>query len=170
MTTPQHFDRDLFETMVSRGLTDGLGTTEKACIMACLNLATGGGLVDTAKSPCVLPAAALFAIRLNDAKWSSEIARANGLRDLGYALLGTDQLDAKVFATRLAEATIREVVPVFLRRAKLEDAAKRCEAEGTAESARSARKDASASASDAAYAAAAAAYAAAAADDAARVA
>jgi len=128
--------------------------------MACLNLACGGTLTDAAESPCVLPAAARFAIRLNDAAWSSEIARADGLRDLGLALLGTSQLDAKLFVSKLAQATIREVVPVFLRRAGLEDHAKRCEADGTADAARDARQAAYAAAAYAAYAA----YAAAAAD------
>ena len=161
---PETFDRKRYDELLSRGLPSGMGDTEHACIMACLNLACGGKLTDAAESPCVLPAAARFAIRLNDASWSSELARAEGLRDLGLALLGTKDIDGKVFLLRLAEATIREVVPVFLRRAKLEDAAKRCEAEGTAESARSARKDASASSPDAAYAAAAAAAAADAAD------
>ncbi len=94
MTTP-NFDRKIYDKMLSRGLPSGLGDTEHACIMACLNLACGGTLTDAAESPCVLPAAARFAIRLNDASWSSEMARADGLRDLGLALLGTNELDRK---------------------------------------------------------------------------
>ena len=150
---PETFDRKRYDELLSRGLPSGMGDTEHACIMACLNLACGGKLTDAAESPCVLPAAARFAIRLNDASWSSELARAEGLRDLGLALLGTKDIDGKVFLLRLAEATIREVVPVFLRRAKLEDAAKRCEAEGTRESAQKARSAAAAAAATAAYAA-----------------
>jgi len=154
------FDRAVYDRLLARGLPSGLGDTEHACIMACLNLACGGTLTDAAESPCVLPAAARFAIRLNDAAWSSEMARADGLRDLGLALLGTAHLDRKVFLSNLTQATIREVVPVFLRRAGLEEPAKRCEAEGTAEAAargaRSAAAAAYAAYADAADAAAAA--------------
>jgi len=159
------FDRAVYDRLLARGLPSGLGDTEHACIMACLNLACGGTLTDAAESPCVLPAAARFAIRLNDAAWSSEMARADGLRDLGLALLGTAHLDRKVFLLRLTQATIREVVPVFLRRAGLEEPAKKCETEGTVEAARWARD--AAYAAYAAYADAAAAAAAAAAADAA---
>jgi len=153
------FDRAVYDRLLARGLPSGLGDTEHACIMACLNLACGGTLTDAAESPCVLPAAARYAIRLNDASWSSEMARADGLRDLGLALLGTAHLDRKVFLSTLTQATIREVVPVFLRRAGLEEPAKRCEVEGTAEAARWARSAADAAAAAYADAAAAAAYA-----------
>jgi hypothetical protein len=157
-TMTYHFDREMYDRLLARGLPSGLGDTEHACIMACLNLACGGTLTDAAESPCVLPAAARFAVRLNDASWSGEAARADGLRDLGLALLGTNHLDRNVFALRLAEATIREVVPVFLRRAGLNEAADRCRDEGTEESARKARSAAAAAAAYAAAAAAAAAY------------
>jgi len=161
MSAP-NFDRSTYDRLLSRGLPSGLGDTEHACIMACLNLACGGTLTDAAESPCVLPAAARFAIRLNDADWSSEMARADGLKDLGLALLGTNDLDRKVFLLRLAEATIREVVPVFMRRAGLADEAKRCADEGTREAAlagkEKARKKRDAAADAYAYAAASAAY------------
>jgi len=168
MTTPT-FDLKRYNRLIAKGLPSGLGDAKHgACIMACLNLACGGELSDAAESPCVLPVAARFAIRLNDAKWSTKKARAEGLRELGLAMLGTDELDRKVFLARLTQETIRQVVPVFLRRVKLEDAAKRCEAEGTEDSARAARSYAYAADADAAadaYAAyAAAAYAAYAAD------
>jgi len=163
MSAP-NFDRSTYDRLLSRGLPSGLGGTEHACIMACLNLACGGTLTDAAESPCVLPAAARFAIRLNDADWSSEMARADGLKDLGLALLGTNDLDRKVFLLRLAEATIREVVPVFMRRAGLADEAKRCADEGTREAAlagkEKARKKRDAAADAYAYTAASAAYAA----------
>ncbi len=172
MKTP-NFDRAKYDELLSHGLPKGVGTTDKACIMACLNLACGGELTDAAESPCVLAVAARFAIRLNDAKWSSEVARADGLHDLGLALLGTSHLDRLVFLRRLAEQTIRQVAPVFLRRAGLEESARRCEDEGTRESAQSGRDAANkkyaadcdadaAAASSSASAAAYAAYAAAA--------
>ena len=159
MTTP-NFDLNRYNELIAAGLPAGLGTKEHACIMGALNLACGGELSDAAESPCVLPAAARFAVRLNDAKWSTDKARAEGLRELGLAMLGTDGLDRKVFLSRLGEQTIRQIVPVFLRRAKLEGAAKRCEAEGTVNSARAGKSYAAADADGAAAAAAYAAYAA----------
>jgi len=144
----QNFDRDLYERLCAAGMPAGVGTRESACVMAALNLACGGDLADSAESPCVLPDAARFAIRLNDARWSSPAARAAGLHDLGLALLGTADLDPQAFVTRLAEGTIRRVLPIALRAAKLDAAADRCEREGTRDSA------------TAAYAATAATYAA----------
>jgi len=132
---PATFDRARYDDLVSRGMPSGLGDTEHACIMACLNLACGGKLTDAAESPCVLPAAARFAICLNDANWSSPAARADGLYDLGLALLGTSAIDRVEFARRLAEGTIRRVLPIALRAAGLKKEADRCEEEGTMESA-----------------------------------
>ncbi|HXN33783.1 MAG TPA: hypothetical protein VN894_18065, partial [Polyangiaceae bacterium] len=164
-----NFDRDLYERLCAAGMPTGLGTRESACVMAALNLACGGDLTDSAKSPCGLPDAARFAIRLNDARWSSPAARAAGLHDLGLALLGTADLDPQAFVTRLSEGTIRRVLPIALRAAKLDAAADRCEREGTMASADDAADAANASyaaatatvAADAATAAAYAAYAAA---------
>jgi hypothetical protein len=152
------FDLAVYERLCAAGMPSGLGTRESACIMAALNLACGGDLTDSAASPCVLPAAAAFAIGLNDARWSSTTARASGMHDLGLALLGTADIDRTEFVRRLAEGTIRRVLPIALRAAGLVEQADRCEREGTRRSAHAA-----ASAADAATYAA---YAADAADDA----
>jgi hypothetical protein len=130
-----NFDRARYESLCAAGMPTGVGSRESACVMAALNLACGGDLTDSA---CVLPAAARFAMQLNDAPWSSPAARAAGLHDLGLALLGTADLDPQAFVTRLAEGTIRRVLPIALRAAKLDAAADRCESEGTRESARDA--------------------------------
>jgi hypothetical protein len=116
-------------------MTHGLGTRESACVMAALNLACGGDLTDSADSPCVLPAAAAFAVGLNDARWSSPTARASGMHDLGLALLGTADIDCATFVRRLAEGTIRRVLPIALRVAGLVEQADRCEREGTRDAA-----------------------------------
>src|ERR1700690_4607786 len=160
-----NFDRDLYERLCAAGMPAGVGTRESACVMAALNLACGGDLTDSAESPCVLPDAARFAVPLNDSLlWSSPAARAAGMHDLGLALLGTADLDRNAFVTRLAEGTIRRVLPIALRAAKLAAAADRCEREGTMASADAARAAATATvAADAATAAAYAAYPAAAA-------
>jgi len=162
---PPTFDLVKYDALVARGMPPSLGDTEHACVMACLNLACGGKLTDAAESPCVLPSAADFAVRLNDANWSSPTARASGMHDLGLALLGTAAIDMVEFARRLAEGTIRRVLPIALRAVGLKKEADRCEEEGTMESASAASyADAASYAADAAaYAYYAASYAAAAA-------
>jgi trimeric autotransporter adhesin len=154
---PTTFDRSVYERLCAAGMPAGMGTTESACVMAALNLACGGSLTDSAESPCVLPTAAAFAIGLNDARWSSLTARASGMHNLGLALLGTADLDGATFVKRLAEGTIRRVLPIALRAAGLTEHADRCEREGTRASA--------ASAAAAVTVASAAAYASAAASD-----
>jgi hypothetical protein len=118
-----------------------------------------------------------FKIRLNDAKWSSNKARAVGMRRLAIAQLGTNDpsFDEKRFVEVLVEQTIRQIVPHALRvagktakdehKALLEEAAVRCERDGDSEAVRNAKKADAAyaytgcAASAAAYAAAYAAYA-----------
>jgi hypothetical protein len=110
-------------------------------------------------------------IRLNDSCWSSNKARAEGLRRLGLAQLGSKgALDVQEFTRRCARIAIQVVVPQALRHAakhnkahetELLNAAMLCETEPTTDNALKARA-AAAAASSAAYAASsAAAYAAA---------
>jgi hypothetical protein len=165
-------------TVVDAGLVSGMGepVPGQMCVEAAVCYAMG--LPHSDNPTCVSPALRRFKIRLNDASWSSPAARAAGMRRLALVQLGSaGVLDDREFARRVAEMTIRTVVPVALRAAArrapahaaaLEAAAVRCEREGTEASAREARA-AAAYAADAAaaYAAyAAAAYAAAAAADA----
>ena len=121
---------------------------------------------------CVNPVVRAFKIRLNDARWSSNAARAKGMRAVGIAQLGSNgTIDSVAFGKKLAELTIRRIVSTALRATAkkvskhhsttLILAAEKCEKEGTLEAALSARTAAYA---DAAYAAADAAYAAAARD------
>jgi hypothetical protein len=126
---------------------------------------------------CVSAPLRRLKIRLNDSRWSSDRARAAGLRRLAVAQLGSkDVLDDAEFVRRVVEMTIRKSVPAALRSAAkvnpkhaetLETAAVRCEREGTRESAQAARTAAAAAAYATADAAAYAAYAAADAVDAA---
>jgi hypothetical protein len=126
-----NFDRAKYDALLAAGLPKGLGTTKHACLMGALNLACGGSLTDAYESPCVMPAAAKFAIRLNDARWSSEAGRANGLRELGLALLGTADLDPVAFARSIANRTIKQILPPMLRSFGLKKEADRCEIEGS---------------------------------------
>ena len=159
--------------VVDAGLSSGVGEPKpgKMCVEAAVCYAMG--LPHSDKPTCVSPALRALKIRLNDSSWSSNDARAKGLRRLAVAQLGSaDVLDEKEFIRRVVDLVIRKQVPIALRaaakihndsnhKAKLLDAASRCEKEGTKDAARAAYAAARAAADDAAYAAAYAAYAAA---------
>jgi len=159
---------------VDAGLVSGLGVQKpgKMCVEAAVCFALG--LPHGDNPPCVGSAVRAAKIRLNDSRWSSNEARAKGMRRVAIAQLGSDALDQVDFSNRLATEVIRQIVPIALRAAAsmqkdekhrdaLEVAAKQCEAKPTEANARSARKAAYAAAYAAADAAAAyaAAYAAA---------
>jgi len=154
--------------VVDAGLVNGVGIAQpgKMCVEAAVCFALG--LPHGDDPGCVSTPLRRLKIRLNDSPWSSDQARAAGLRRLAVAQLGSkDALDDVEFVRRVFEMTIRKSVPAALRSAAkvnpkhaetLEAEAVRCEREGTRESAQAARI---AAASAAAYAAAdAAAYAA----------
>ena len=165
---------------VDAGLVAGVGQPipGQMCVEAAVCYALG--LPHGDDPGCVSPALRRLKIALNDLSWSSATARAQGLRRLAVAQLGSKGvLDDAVFVERVTEMTIRVSVPQALRDAArlkpqhadaLESAAVRCEIEGTLGAARAAA--AAADAADAAAyvacvaAAAAAAHAADAAADA----
>ena len=101
---------------------------------------------------------------LNDARWSSDAVRTAALVPVVVALWkysGWTKHQRTTWICRVVERTIREVLPVMLRYVGCEDAAIRCEREGTATAAYAAYTAADAAARSAAYAAyAAATYAA----------
>ena len=154
------FDIAKYDSILSRGLSKGMGKPGKqVCIEAaiCETL----GLPHGDDPQCVAESVRRFKIRLNDSDWSSPAARAQGLRDLGLAQLGSlGVVDDEEFAKRIAEKTIRVLLPKLFREVFPENqeclaAALKCEQEGTKEAARKAR----AAAAAASYAADAAAYA-----------
>jgi hypothetical protein len=162
--------------IVDAGLSEGVGRpiAGQMCVEAAVCFALGLPHGDDPK--CVAQPLRRLKIRLNDAAWSSNEARAKGLRRLALAQLGSaGMLDERAFVRRVVDVTIRKAVPSGLRAAarvnpthadRLEAAAVRCETEGTQQSCEEARDVAHAAAADAyaaAYAAAAAAHAAAAA-------
>ena len=142
--------------LLDYGLVSGLGKPEpgQACVEAMICFALGLEHSDDPK--CVLPVLRSLKISLNDRNWSSNKARAEGLRRLAIAQLGTDGLDEKDFVTRLARMTIQTMVPSALRSAarvltgehptKLLALALKCEAEPTEANAREARTAANAAA------------------------
>jgi hypothetical protein len=159
-------------SVVDAGLTEGQGepTPGKMCVEAAVCYALG--LPHSDDPPCVSRALRAVKIALNDGPWSSDTARAAGMRNLAVAQLGTrDTLDDVAFTQKLAEMTIRKIVPRALRyaakihhqelhRAAMEEAAKKCEAEGSSYAASAASDAASDAASAASYAASDAASAA----------
>jgi hypothetical protein len=140
-----------YDAILSRGLCKGIGKRgSQVCIEAAICEALG--LPHNDDPVCVSKAVRNYKIAINDANWSSPEARAKGLRDIGLAQLGSlGVVDDVAFSTRLAELTIRELIPSLLRAVfpdneTLQSAALRCEQDGT---------------NAAAYAASSAAYAAA---------
>jgi hypothetical protein len=85
----------------------------------------------------VADAVRTFKIALNDSKWSSPKARAEGLRDLGLAQLGSKGVVGNVeFATRLSKKVIQVLIPALFREVFPDNdeclaVALRCEQEGT---------------------------------------
>ena len=154
-------------SVVDAGLVKGVGVAipGQMCVEAAVCYALGLPHGDAPQ--CVSPALRSFKIKLNDANWSSEKARANGLRRLALVQLGSaGHLDEKEFARRIVDLAIRKAVPSALRiaasvhkdpthQAALMAAAERCEKEGTRQAANDAKKNA-ATAAAAAYAYAAA--------------
>ena len=156
--------------LVDQGLVSGIGNPKpgQMCVEAAVCFALG--LPHGDDPGCVAGPLRRLKIRLNDSAWSSDQARAAGLRRLALAQLGSKgALDEKEFVRRVVDVTIRRAVPAGLRAAaklnpkfaeKLEASAVRCEQEGTHDAcldARAiARADAAAYASAAADAAAAA--------------
>jgi hypothetical protein len=174
-------------SLLDAGLTHGLGSPKpgKMCIEAAVCFAFG--LPHGDEPPCVGRAVRAFKIRLNDSNWSSNQARADGLRRLAIAQLGSDGVDQNEFRKKIALRIIKEIVPIGLRavakvvkeehrNSALLKAASECEAAldlktahkaaayaAHAASAAAAYASAAAASAAAAYAAHAAAYAAAAA-------
>ena len=150
------------DEILSRGMCSGLGEAGgQMCIEAAASVLAGEPFSD--EPTCVSFAVRAYGVSINDAPWSSPAARASGLRSLLLAQLGSDGIDGVEFAHRLAELTVRELLPRLLRevipgdRAVIE-AATRCEREGTSEAARAAAEASAATYRAAAsYAAAAAA-------------
>lgn len=104
--------------VVDAGLTRGLGTPipGQMCVEAAVNYAMGAPHGD--EPSCVAPLLRGLKIALNDHSWSSEMARAKGMRRLAIAQLGSaGTLDEFEFASRIERAVIQTQVPMALRSA-----------------------------------------------------
>lgn len=123
------------DKILKRGLCPGVGTRGGLmCIEAALCYALD--LPHGDDPGCVPASVRYFKLALNDSQWSSPIARAKGLRDLGIAQLGSKEVvDSYEFSKRISEATIKTLIPKLFRTfssSKMLAAANRCEKEGTA--------------------------------------
>lgn len=134
-----------FDGILSRGLCSGVGHRDgqmciEAAICAVLDLPHG----DDPK--CVTPAVRSFKISLNDLNWSSAKSRAEGLRSLGIAQIGSKGVvDDAQFISRLTEKIIKQLIPHLYRagatrfdephKSAFLKAADTCEKEGTQQSA-----------------------------------
>ena len=101
---------------IKPGLVKGVGkpVPGQMCVEAAVCYALGQPHGDDPE--CVAPSVRAFKIALNDSDWPSEQARADGMMEIGIAQLGTrGEIDEKEFAKKMAELTIRRVLPISLR-------------------------------------------------------
>jgi len=101
--------------IISYGLVKGLGNPEpgKMCIEAAVCFAYG--LPHNDNPPCVGSEVKKFKIGLNDCNWSSDLARANGMKKLAIAQLGSNTIDQKKFFELVKIKEIQQIIP-FLRK------------------------------------------------------
>ena len=123
---------------VKPGLVKGLGEQipGQMCVEAAVCFAYG--LPHSDEPPCVGFHVRSLKIRLNDSNWESNQSRAKGMLRLSVAQLGSDQIDQDEFRKIVQKMTIQKFLPLILRKAGMNEAADRCEAEGTVTSAKAA--------------------------------
>lgn len=101
--------------VVDQGLCSGVGkpVPGQMCVEAAVCYAQG---LPHGDSPsCVGEAVRRFKISLNDKGWSSNAARAKGLRRVAVAQLGSDQIDQREFAKEVALQVTKQLLPIALR-------------------------------------------------------
>jgi hypothetical protein len=112
---------NLLQEVLSHGLVCGLGTPipGEMCVEAAVCYAFG--LPHSDRPPCVGAAVRTFKIKLNDSKWSSNIARANGLKRLAVAQLGSATLNQIEFTEKLAIKTLNVLIYELFRELKFNE-------------------------------------------------
>ena len=160
-------------TTVDAGLVSGMGNPVAGhmCVEAAVCFALGQEHGD--RPVCVGSAVRGYKIAINDARWSSNDARAKGLRRVAIAQLGSDKINQDQFSFYVIVEIVKRILPIALRAAASRNpkhaevilaTIPACEAVTDLKSARAAAKAARAPAAAADAAAAAAAAAAAYAD------
>src|SRR6185312_13222878 len=114
ITLNKRIARKVLET-VDAGLCSGKGAPEpgKMCVEAAVCFALG--LPHSDEPPCVGAAVRSYKIALNDCHWSSNFARARGMRKLAIAQLGSDTINQAKFAELVRFKGIQRALPVILR-------------------------------------------------------
>jgi hypothetical protein len=113
--------------LLSYGLTRGIGEQKpgEMCVEAAVCAAYG--LPHGDEPPCVDSSVREFKIRLNDLSWSSNSARAEGMKALAIAQLGSNEINEQVFVKTLILSTVQIILPIALRNVNLEKEAINCE-------------------------------------------
>ncbi len=143
--TREHAEKIL--KLLSYGLPFGNSTEPVLggmCVEAVVCHALGEPHGDTPS--CVGGAVRSAKIRLNDSPWSSDTARAEGMKRIAIAQLGSDTINQIKFKAIINEKVIRRIIPMVFRKKannstpdyadRLEQAALACEKFGNSDAAR----------------------------------
>lgn len=115
-TLPNEQDVKEFLRLLSFGLVKGVGVQEegKMCIEACwcavLKLPNGDN------PPCVGSEVRACKIALNDCDWSSKKARAEGMKLIGIAQVGSNQLNQQGFFSLLKLNSTKRILPYLIQK------------------------------------------------------
>ena len=102
--------------VVSHGLSIGKGKPVKGmmCVEAAVCYAMD--LPHSDRPPCVGGAVRAFKVALNDSgAWKSKLSRAEGMKALSIAQLGSDALDQVAFARKMNEKMVKALFPFLLK-------------------------------------------------------
>jgi len=104
-------------SLLDKGVTSGLSKNLKPgdmCLEQAVCYALGEDVIRYNPS-CVGKEVRGFTIYLNDANWSSDSTRAEGMRGLAIAQLGSNSLNQKEFREKLSFAVLTKLLPSMFR-------------------------------------------------------
>jgi len=106
---------DKINCIFDKGIIYGLGNPKpgEMCVEQAVCYALGEEVTD--KPSCVGKQVRDFVIYLNDSNWSSKSARAEGMRELAIAQLGSTSLDQEEFLEQISFAVITKLLPAIFR-------------------------------------------------------
>jgi hypothetical protein len=101
--------------VLSKGIVHGLGKPipGQMCVEAAVSYSMGYEHSD--KPDCVSELISDFKICLNDRGWSSDRARAKGLRRVAIAQLGSDEIENADFGEAVYRAFLAKFLPVYVK-------------------------------------------------------
>lgn len=103
--------------LFSFGIPKGLGKPKEGemCIEAIICFALGLPHSDKPLT-CVDADANIDKIRLNDCDWSSNSARAKGMKYIGIAQLGSAKLEKGIYAKQMKLNSVRRILPYLIQK------------------------------------------------------